>query len=286
MKRRLPVWFKQDIPGQPVKELLHLCSEAGVHTVCVEAACPNLSACFKRKELTFMILGGICSRSCSFCAVKKSGGAKIGTDKNEPGRVADLVKKLGLDYVVITCVCRDDLPDAGAQLFARTIKAIKEAKRNVKVEILIPDFRGETRNLKCALDAQPDVLAHNLETVPRLYSALRPQADYRRSLQVLRDAKKIKLEIPTKSSIMLGLGEKKEELISAMRDLRQAGCDLLTLGQYLAPSPRHYPVKRFVEPQEFREYSAIGLKMGFKSVLAGPKVRSSYQAQEAYRCMN
>lgn len=233
-----------------------------------------------------MILGKFCSRGCRFCGVKKTGQPEMPVDNEEADRVAGLVKALALEYVLLTSVCRDDLSDGGAQVFARTIKAVRGINKNTKVEALIPDFRGKIDSLKCVLDARPDCLAHNLETVPRLYPQLRPQADYRRSLGVLENSKKLKLEIRTKSSIMLGLGEERDEVVAAMQELKDNNCDYLTLGQYLSPSPAHYPVKRFIAIEEFREYSEIGLGMGFKSVLSGPKVRSSYQAQKLYQCMN
>lgn len=186
MKTKLPPWFKQEIPGRQAQELMRLCSESGVHTVCIEAGCPNVSSCFANKQLAFMILGDTCSRSCGFCMVKKTGRSTLSIDKDEPDRVAGLVKALGLDYVVITSVCRDDLCDGGARVFARTIKAVRGINKDKKVEVLIPDFQGDINSLECVLDARPDCLAHNLETVPRLYPQLRPQADYRRSLEVLK----------------------------------------------------------------------------------------------------
>ncbi|MDI6606179.1 MAG: lipoyl synthase [Candidatus Omnitrophota bacterium] len=284
MKNRLPFWFRQEIPGRQATEMLRLLSEFGVHTVCSHAHCPNLSYCFKNKKVTFMILGSLCSRNCGFCAVNKAGQKKLTLDEAEPDRVARVVKMLGLGYVVITSVTRDDLADKGARLFARTIEAIRRINKNIKIEVLIPDFQGDSVGLKRVLDALPDILAHNIETVRRLYLTLRPQADYQRSLGILRLAKELKAEIPTKSSIMLGLGETRDELIAAMRQLRQNRCDYLTLGQYLAPSEDHYPVKRFIGIAEFREYRQIGLGLGFRSVLSGPRVRSSYQAEEVYRC--
>lgn len=195
-----------------------------------------------------------------------------------------MVKILGLDYVVITSVSRDDLVDKGAQVFAETIQSVRHRNKNIKIEVLIPDFQGRAESLKEVLDAAPDCLAHNIETVRRLYAELRPEASYARSLGILRAAKKLKLNIQTKSSIMLGLGETRAEIISTMHELRRSHCDYLTLGQYLAPSENHYPVKRFIDITEFQEYRRMGLSMGFKSVLSGPKVRSSYQAEEVYQC--
>jgi len=281
---RLPPWFRQEIPGNAASELLRLLSKFNVHTVCRQAHCPNLGYCFRNKKAAFMILGKSCTRNCAFCAVEKSKDKVLGLDSREPERVAEVVKLLGLRYVVITSVSRDDLLDQGAKIFAQTIKAIRQRDMKIKIEVLIPDFQGRAESLKEVLDAAPDCLAHNIETVRRLYPELRPQADYSRSLGILRAVKKLKLDIQTKSSIMLGLGETKEELAGAMRDLRRNGCDCLTLGQYLAPSKNHYPVKRFIEITEFSRYRQMGLKMGFKSVLSGPKVRSSYKAEEVYQC--
>ncbi|MFH0762803.1 MAG: lipoyl synthase [Candidatus Omnitrophota bacterium] len=278
MKNRLPPWFRQEIPGPQAKELLRLFAESGVHTVCLHAHCPNISDCFKNKRATFMILGSACTRNCGFCAVAKAGQKKLTVDEGEPDRVAGVVKRLGLAYAVITSVSRDDLVDKGAGLFAKTIEAVRRVNNSIKIEVLIPDFQGDAASLKQVLDAAPNVLAHNIETVPRLYRNLRPQADYQRSLGILKASKKIRLEIPTKSSIMLGLGEARDEVVGLMRRLRRVNCDYLALGQYLAPSEDHYPVKRFLGLAEFREYRRIGLGLGFKAVLSGPKVRSSYQA--------
>lgn len=284
MKNRLPPWFRQEIPGSAALELLRLLSGFNVHTVCREAGCPNLSYCFGNKKAAFMILGDTCTRNCRFCAVNKSSKKILSLDRGEPERVAEVVKILGLEYVVITSVSRDDLFDQGAQIFAQTIRSVRHRNKNIKIEVLIPDFQGRAESLKEVLDAAPDILAHNIETVRRLYAELRPEASYTRSLGILRAAKKLKLDIQTKSSIMLGLGETKEEVAAVMLELRQNGCDCLTLGQYLAPSEDHYPVKRFIDIAEFGQYRRMGLNMGFKSVLSGPKVRSSYQAEEVYRC--
>lgn len=262
------------------------CSALAVHTVCAEAGCPNWAGCFKERKITFMILGRACSRGCRFCKVEKSPRLSLPVDQGEPDRIASAVKDLAMGYAVVTSVSRDDLADGGAQGFARTIRAVRALNKDVKIEVLVPDFQGEVNSLRCVLEAGPDVLAHNLETVPRLHMQLRPQADYRRSLRLLDNAKKLKPGVPTKSSLMLGLGEEKNEVIDAMRDLKDNNCDCLTLGQYLSPSAQHYPVKRFISPDEFREYAKAALEMGFKSVLSGPKVRSSYQAQRLYQCMN
>lgn len=284
MSERFPSWFRQEIPDTITLERAHLFSESGVHTVCQEAGCPNLNYCFKNLKFTFMILGDVCTRNCRFCNVRKSTDKRgLSLDLDEPLRIAGIVKKLGLNYVVITSVTRDDLEDAGAGIFAKTIERIKAVDKNIKVEALIPDFKGKFLALKCVLDARPSVVAHNLETVRRLCPDLRPMADYELSLNILATIKKIKPELTTKSSLMLGLGETEKEVIQAMEDLRYSQCDILTLGQYLAPSGEHYPVKEFVGIEQFQKYKDIGMALGFKSVFSGPLVRSSYQAEEVYK---
>lgn len=279
---RLPSWFKQEAPDTIVLERAQRLNELKVHTVCQEARCPNLSSCFKDLRFTFMVLGDTCTRNCRFCAVKKTKN-QLKLDLEEPLRIARAVKKLGLDYVVITSVTRDDLVDAGAEIFARTIELIHKINRNIKIEVLIPDFKGRLRSLKCLLAASADVVAHNLETVSRLYRDLRPEADYALSLEVLKKIKALRPDLISKSSLMLGLGEKEAEVIEAMQDLRNSHCDFLTLGQYLAPSVAHYPVQEFISHKQFKRYEDLGLSLGFKAVLSGPKVRSSYQARELYQ---
>lgn len=279
----LPVWLKQEVPDKEVLSRVALLSEFGVQTVCQEAHCPNLSDCFRRSELTFMLLGGTCTRDCKFCAVHKSKSLDIGLDLSEPLRIAETVKQLGLSYVVITSVTRDDLEDGGAGQFARTLEQLHKLDYRIKVEALIPDFGGKAESLRRVLAAAPCVVAHNMETVNRLYPAVRPKADYFRSLEVLARLKKFAPEVTTKSSLMLGMGEDEPEIVELMRDLRKSSCDIITLGQYLAPSPQHYPVKRFVTPEEFARYKDIAMDLGFKGVLSAPLARSSYQAQEVYR---
>jgi lipoic acid synthetase len=249
----------------------------------VEAGCPNKTACFKDGQATFLILGDICTRNCKFCGVKQSPGAKLSLDLDEPKRLSGLVKDLRLNYVVITSVTRDDLSDGGAAIFARSIKLIRKRNKGIKVEALIPDFQNKLSSLRCLLDAHPFVVAHNIETVRRLYYLIRPMADYSRSLMVLKRTKKLRPDILTKSSVMLGLGESRQEVMDTMRDLRENYCDILTIGQYLAPSIRHYPVKKFIPPEDFKEYEPIALAMGFKKVFCGPLVRSSYQAERISR---
>lgn len=280
---KFPPWFKQEIPDSATLEKARLLSESGVHTVCQEARCPNLSYCFKHSDLTFMLLGDTCTRNCRFCAVKKSQSEeKIELDLDEPLRITEAVRKLGLNYVVITSVTRDDLADGGAEIFTQTIALIRNLNSDIKIEILIPDFQGKRLSLQSLLASEPDVVAHNLETVPRFYPHLRPMADYALSLSVLRTVKELNPEIITKSSLMLGLGEAEEEVIAAMHDLRRNYCDILTLGQYLSPSLSHYSAKEFVAPEHFQKYQKLGLELGFKAVSSGPLVRSSYRARELY----
>ncbi|MFH0826780.1 MAG: lipoyl synthase [Candidatus Omnitrophota bacterium] len=263
-------------------QVSQILSQLGVATVCRQAQCPNIARCFLEGQATFMILGSTCTRQCRFCAVDKSDTRALSVDEGEPLRIREAVRLLNLSYVVITSVARDDLPDAGASSFARTIEAVRSLNKDIKIEVLIPDFQGKALSLKRVLDAGPDVLAHNLETVERLYADVRPQANYRLSLRLLRQAKETYPGILTKSSLMLGLGETKEELIAALQDLQKCGCDILTLGQYLAPSKKHHPVQEFISKEQFKEYEEMALSLGFKAVLAGSLVRSSYRAEEVY----
>lgn len=261
-----------------------LLEDSGSHTVCVEAHCPNLTDCFSRRQATFLILGAHCTRSCRFCSVGKISPEECGVvDTDEPGRVAYAVRRLGLDYVVVTSVTRDDLADGGASQFVRTIEALRAMNPAVHVEVLTPDFKGEVSSIRAVRAAGPVVYAHNLETVPRLTAALRPQADYQQSLDVLACAASIAPSVITKSSLMLGLGERPLEVIAACEDLYRAGCQVVTLGQYLSPSSAHYPVQEFISPETFARYAAVGREMGFKKVFAGPLVRSSYRAGAVYR---
>jgi len=265
---------------------MRLLSGLNINTVCNEAKCPNISHCFKNSKLTFMILGDTCTRSCRFCGVKKKSGTQepfLEIDLDEPKRIAAAIKEFGINYAVITSVTRDDLEDGGAGQFAEVIELIQEAVPGIKVEALIPDFRGEPSSLRRVLNAGPTVAAHNMETVSRLYAELRPEADYRLSLNLLSKIKELAPGINTKSSLMLGLGETRQEVIATMEDLRYNDCDILTLGQYLAPSVEHYPVKEFISIEQFQDYKRIGDSLGFKAVLSGPLVRSSYRAEEVYK---
>jgi len=249
-----------------------------LHTICESARCPNRTECFAQGTATFMILGDICTRNCTFCAVKH--GKPEAPDPEEPEHIVSAVKKLGLRYVVITSVTRDDLPDGGASQFAQIIKTLRAYDSNILVEVLVPDFRGSLAAWQIVIDASPDILNHNVETVPRLYLEVRPGANYQRSLELLRRAKLNGLL--TKSGLMLGLGERDNEVIEVMEDLREAGCDSITLGQYLRPSLKHHEVVRYVTPAEFAQYEVIAKRMGFLGVASGPLVRSSFNAIDFY----
>jgi len=275
----LPDFLVKKIPKQEnIKRVRALLDDPSLHTVCESASCPNIGECFSKNTLTFMILGNICTRQCRFCGVEK--GTPLPADPEEPRRIAEAVKKLGLNYVVITSVTRDDLPDGGARQFARAIHTLRQANPAIQIEVLIPDFKGDLNALQIILEALPDVLNHNLETVPRLYPAIRPQADYLRSLELISRAKALKKEVYTKSGFMVGLGEAESEVIALQVDLKSAGCDVVTVGQYLPPSKDHPPVERYVDPKEFVEYQKIGQRLGFKKIICGPFVRSSYLAAE------
>jgi len=280
---RLPAWFKQAIPTKTTMDTARIISGSGIHTVCREAKCPNINTCYANKTATFLILGDTCTRNCRFCAVAKLEENRVlKLDADEPLRTAEAVKELGLDYVVITSVTRDDLDDGGAEIFATTIESIRMISKKIKIEVLIPDFDGKISSLKTVLEAGPDCIGHNIETVKRLYREIRPEANFERSLKVLRQIKAIEPLMVSKSSIMLGMGETGHEVEEAMRELRLSGCDILTLGQYLAPSKAHFPVKEFISPERFDVYRETGYSLGFKAVLSGPLVRSSYQAEKTF----
>ncbi|MFQ5798773.1 MAG: lipoyl synthase [Bacteroidota bacterium] len=273
---RRPEWLKARIPsGENYAGLLEIIRKHELHTVCQEARCPNMGECWNAGTATFMILGDVCTRSCGFCAVKT--GKPTELDLDEPRRVADAVRKLGLRHAVITSVNRDELRDGGASIFAETIRQIRQTVPGCNVEVLIPDFQGAEFALNLVLDAKPDVLNHNTETVPRLYRIVRPQARYERSLELLHRAKK--RGFLTKSGLMLGIGERMEEILDVMCDLRSVECDVLTLGQYLRPTKHHLPIDRYVHPDEFRILKEEGMGMGFSHVESGPLVRSSYHAE-------
>ncbi len=275
-----PSWIRAKSPNSPeVLELKAILRESKLHTVCEEASCPNLGECFRHGTATFMILGDLCTRRCPFCDVGH--GKPLPPDENEPRHLADTIAAMRLKYVVITSVDRDDLRDGGAQHFADCINATRASAPNCKIEVLVPDFRGR---LDVALDilatGLPDVMNHNLETVPRLYKAARPGADYAHSLQLLQEFKTRHPDIPTKSGIMVGLGETDEEVLEVMRDLRAHNVDMLTVGQYLQPGEHHLPVTRYVTPEQFAAFEQAALAMGFKHAACGPMVRSSYHADQ------
>jgi lipoyl synthase len=275
-----PDWLKVRLPiGENYSEVKNLMRNQHLHTVCEEAKCPNIAECWNHRTATFMILGDTCTRSCGFCNIKV--GIPNALDLNEPRRVADSVKQLNLRHAVITSVNRDELKDGGAFIFTQTVKLIKEEMPSTTVEILIPDFRGVEEAFEIIMQYPPDILNHNLETVKRLYHVVRPQAKYERSLNLIKWFKDRNLK--TKSGFMVGIGEKKEEVLELMYDLVSSGCNILTIGQYLQPTKMHLPVDRFVTPDEFRFYKNEGLKMGFKIVESSPLVRSSYHADEQAR---
>ncbi|MFP4379874.1 MAG: lipoyl synthase [Candidatus Sumerlaeia bacterium] len=279
--QRKPPWLRRRLPSGPeynkVRELL---KKGRLHTVCQEAQCPNIFECFCSGTATFLILGDRCTRQCRFCAVHH--GPLLPPDPEEAENVARAAEELKLRYVVVTSVTRDDLPDGGAEHFAETIRAIHKCLPETKVEVLIPDFQGNADALRVVLDAKPDVLNHNLETVPRLYPDVRPEAVYERSLELLDRVHRFAPRIPGKSGLMLGLGEKPEEIRQVLRDLRKAHCRLLTLGQYLQPTRENLPVERYVEPEEFDRWKEEALEIGFDEVASGPFVRSSYRAENSF----
>jgi len=287
---RLPVWLRQEIISDEVIRQKELFKKLQINTVCQSAHCPNINSCFSQKIATFMILGDKCTRSCKFCAINKPPhqkfwcGGKI--DQEETKRIVEAIRILNLDYVVITSVTRDDLIDGGASQFKKIIKEIHLNLTKVKIEILIPDFNGNDATLKMVVEENLDVIGHNLETVPRLYPQVRFGADYNRSLKILRNIKALEPRIVTKSGLMLGLGETEKEIIETLKDLRSIDCDIITLGQYLAPSREHLEVKRFVCSEEFEFYKNKALGLGFKAVSSGPLVRSSYQAKNIFEDIN
>ena len=276
-----PPWLKKRIP--PIQEIVKvkaILERGNLHTVCEEARCPNLGDCFSKGTATFLILGRVCTRNCGFCAVER--GTPLPLNESEPEAVARAVGEMKLQYVVLTSVTRDDLQDGGASHYAKAIRAIRALDPGVKIEVLIPDLKGDRTALETVLKEQPDVLNHNVETVPRLYPQVRPQADYRRSLELLQWAKETDPSLLTKSGFMLGLGETQEEVLNLLTDLREVGCDFLTIGQYLQPRSDRLPVVRYVPPEEFEEYRETAQGMGFKGVASGPFVRSSFHASQMF----
>ncbi|MBT87361.1 MAG: lipoyl synthase [Gammaproteobacteria bacterium] len=281
-KKRLPEWFKVQAPtSDKFHSLRNKINGAKLNTVCEEAACPNIGECWDSGTATFMILGDVCTRACRYCNVKT--GRPVEFDLLEPTRVAKTVKDMNLSYAVITSVDRDDLIDGGSGAFAMTIKQIKKLSPDCKVEVLIPDFNGNRSALETVLSAQPQVLNHNIETTRRVFKIVRPRGDYDQSLELIDRSKQMAPLIPTKSGIMVGLGETEEEIIETMKNLRTARCDLLTIGQYLRPSKKHHEIDRFYSPKEFLKFEEIGLELGFKHVASGPLVRSSYHADQQHK---
>ena len=275
---RKPPWLKVKAPGSPnYLRLKRLVQDQRLHTICEEAHCPNIGECWEQLTATFLILGDICTRNCGFCAVTH--GKPTELDLAEPDRVAEAIQRLGLEHAVITSVNRDDQADGGSAIFAAVIRRIRALSPGCGVEVLIPDFRGNEAALRTVVEAAPDILNHNMETVSRLYREVRPGSRYEQSLELFAKARRMAPELVTKSGIILGFGEEREELLQTMVDLRKVECDILTLGQYLRPSQQHLPIIRYYTPEEFRELKAIGEGMGFKHVEAGPLVRSSYHAR-------
>ncbi len=278
--QRKPEWLKVKLPlGGNYRQTKGLLSDLGLNTVCQEANCPNIGDCYERHTATFLLLGQLCTRGCTFCDIKRGKPNGI-VDLEEPRRVAEAGRRLGLKYIVVTSVTRDDLQDGGAFIFAETIKEMRRAIRGCQVEVLIPDFRGSLDALKVVLEARPDVLNHNTETVPRLYRKVRLGGDYGRTLELLTRSKEYYPAIPTKTGLMVGCGENTEELLQVMKDIRNCGVDILTIGQYLSPGGWHLPVEKYYHPDEFEELRVAGEKMGFQCVFSGPLVRSSYHAGE------
>lgn len=273
--QRKPEWLRKKVNPGDQSEMRNLLGELRLNTVCQQALCPNISECFACGQATFLILGRNCTRLCSFCNVEKT--EPLPVDSSEPARVAEAVARLKLSHVVITSPTRDDLPDGGAELYAATVTAIRAASPPTRIELLVPDFQGDAASLKAVIASRPDIIAHNVETVPRLYH-IRSGADYRRSLELLRRSAELAPKIHTKSGIMLGMGEEEAEVLQVLRDLRETGCAWLSIGQYLAPSRRHYPVQEYIKPERFEALRNEAMALGFSHVESGPYVRSSYHA--------
>ena len=279
MQTRKPEWLRRKIQGSHVSsEVHHILEDLSLNTVCKEANCPNRMECFNRSTATFMILGSVCTRNCTFCNVTK--GVPQGIDPEEPRKVAAAVERLKLKHAVITSVTRDDLDDGGAAQFAEVVKEIRGLQKPITIEVLIPDFNGDDEALSKVIAAKPDIINHNIETVPALYKNVRPMAIYQRSLDLLKKVKEADNDIMTKSGIMLGLGESEDQVIEVMKELVDAGCDVMTIGQYLAPSTKHHPIVEYIHPDVFEKFKNRGMELGFKKVVSAPLVRSSYHADE------
>jgi lipoic acid synthetase len=280
MEKRLPPWLRSRYSrSSEIHQVKSHLRKRGLHTVCESAMCPNIFECFSKPTATFMIMGDVCTRNCGFCAV--AGGMPESLDPHEPVKIAQTARELALKHVVVTSVTRDDLPDGGALHFAATVRAIRDQAPQATVEVLTPDFGGDAEAIETVVRSGPHVFNHNLETVPRLYGRVRPQARYRCSLEVLRYAKELDGGLLTKSGLMVGLGEEESEVFQVMRDLREVGCDMLTIGQYLRPSREHLPVVEYIHPDRFERYGEMGEKLGFLHVASAPLVRSSFNAEEA-----
>jgi len=281
----LPDWIKSKLSRKKEAESLkNLFKSKNLHTVCQEAKCPNIGECFLKKTATFLIMDNICTRNCGFCSINK--GIPESLDESEPVRIAEQVREMKLKYAVLTSPSRDDIFDGGAEFFSRTVKEIKKVNSDTKVEVLIPDFRGNINSLEKVVDSGIDVLNHNVETVPRLYPEVRSEAEYGLSLEILKEASGMKPDLPLKSGFMVGLGEKKEEILELLKDLRSAGCNIVTIGQYLRPTLKQFPVDRYVHPDEFKEIEKLAYQIGFDYVASGPLVRSSYRAEEILSSLN
>ncbi len=279
MTQRLPDWLKIRLPRpDTIREVETMMRQKSLHTVCESARCPNLPECWSKKTATFMILGDTCTRSCGFCAIKVGRGLQVNQD--EPTEVANVASDLGLKHVVVTSVARDDLPDQGATQFANTIRELHAKNPHTIVEVLTPDFQGKRHLVKTVTDAHPEIFNHNIETIERLHTVVRPQARYERTMRVLQMVKELDPTIYTKSGLMLGLGETRDEVVKTLQDLRSIGVDAVTIGQYLRPTMKHLPVVEYIHPDEFAEYETIGAELGFAFVASGPFIRSSYNAIE------
>jgi lipoic acid synthetase len=276
-----PDWIKKSLTRKKEAEhLKYIFRSKKIHTVCEEAKCPNIGECFSKKTATFLIMGNICTRDCGFCAIEK--GIPEPLDKSEPNRIAKQVKEIGLKYAVLTSPSRDDIIDGGAGFFARTVEQIKRLNTDTRVEVLIPDFRGNVDSLEEVIDSGIDVLNHNIETVQRLYPKVRPKAGYELSLDIIKEASRLKPNLPLKSGFMLGLGEKKKEVVKLLKDLKSVGCNIITIGQYLRPTLKQLPVDRYVHPDEFKKTEEMAYEIGFDYVASGPLVRSSHRAEELF----
>ncbi len=277
MYQRRPEWLKTRLPvGEDFLNIKRLLRSSELHTVCEEASCPNIGECFSQRTATFLILGDVCTRGCRYCNVEK--GVPVRLDYDEPARVAIAAREMGLKHIVVTSVTRDDIPDGGASVYAMTVSQIRKYNPESTIEVLIPDFKGSDDALHTVIRERPEIINHNIETVPRLYKSVRPGAEYERSIRLLRLVSESNYPIAAKAGLMAGLGEQFQEIVEVMKDIRDAGCGILSIGQYLSPTRNHLPVHRYYHPEEFKELKTIGINMGYKHIESGPLVRSSYHA--------